>query len=555
MPWCAAGQSAALSRAQAPTRCSGAIRYEDSQTPTKASYVYQSSSASDDAEAKLSLVPLIFGTLKATVFAMLFAAPIAVLAALYTSEFMQPKTRRYVKPAIELMATLPSVVLGFVAAMIVAPYVRDHLLAIVLLALVLPASVWLGATLWRSAQPANRAAESGTTRTVGVVGTLVIATIATVLLTPLFERAIFSPSRSDVLLMAGEVEPVDASEIPEWIGQREALSTSEQRRLACEGMDFQSGQIVRPSEPDADLNEDGAADQGDLDAFAELHASGDAEADSNRDGRVDDEDIAHFNDRVVRHQILEETIQRQHLDRAGLIRWLNGEIRSPYPGWVTILAPLLILVAIIIRSRIRRPNQPSKLVGACTFIGSALIRPGDRHWARVGPLQRLHRSARHDPRPIHPTQHARRGDRHGCGGDSDHLHHQRGRAAQRARLAPTGLSRRGRDPPGQTAIRVVLPVAGSGVFSACMIGLGRAVGETMIVLMATGSTPEMSWNIFSGFRTLAANIAMELPEAPKGATLYRVLFLCGLVLFVMTFAINTTAELIRQRFRKRSAAL
>lgn len=88
-----------------------------------------------------------------------------------------------------------------------------------------------------------------------------------------------------------------------------------------------------------------------------------------------------------------------------------------------------------------------------------------------------------------------------------------------------------------------------------MIGLGRAVGETMIVVMATGNTPSMDWNIFSGFRTLSANVAVELPEASQGSTHYRVLFLCGFVLFVMTFAINTSAELIRQYFRRRNAAL
>jgi phosphate transport system permease protein len=109
--------------------------------------------------------------------------------------------------------------------------------------------------------------------------------------------------------------------------------------------------------------------------------------------------------------------------------------------------------------------------------------------------------------------------------------------------------------PWQTATRIVLPVAASGIFSACMIGFGRAVGETMIVLMATGNTPEMDWNIFSGFRTLAANIAVELPEAPKDETHYRVLFLCGLVLFVMTFVINTLAELVRRVVRARNAGL
>jgi phosphate transport system permease protein len=109
--------------------------------------------------------------------------------------------------------------------------------------------------------------------------------------------------------------------------------------------------------------------------------------------------------------------------------------------------------------------------------------------------------------------------------------------------------------PWQTALRVVLPVAASGIFSACMIGLGRAVGETMIVLMATGNSPEMNWNIFSGFRTLAANIAVELPESDKGSTHYRVLFLCGLLLFALTFAVNTTAEVVRQYFRRKNAGL
>ena len=107
----------------------------------------------------------------------------------------------------------------------------------------------------------------------------------------------------------------------------------------------------------------------------------------------------------------------------------------------------------------------------------------------------------------------------------------------------------------QTTVRVVLPVAASGIFSATMIGLGRAVGETMIVLMATGNTPIMEWNIFEGLRTLSANIAVELPEAERGGTHYRLLFLCGVVLFAMTFLINTTAEVVRLRFRRRSSAL
>ena len=86
-------------------------------------------------------------------------------------------------------------------------------------------------------------------------------------------------------------------------------------------------------------------------------------------------------------------------------------------------------------------------------------------------------------------------------------------------------------------------------------GLGRAVGETMIVVMAAGNTPIIDWNIFSGLRALSANIAVELPEAVKDGTLYRMLFLAALALFIMTFVLNTMAELVRLRFRKRAAQL
>jgi phosphate transport system permease protein len=103
----------------------------------------------------------------------------------------------------------------------------------------------------------------------------------------------------------------------------------------------------------------------------------------------------------------------------------------------------------------------------------------------------------------------------------------------------------------QTVTRVVLPTASPGIFSGIMVGFGRAVGETMIVLMATGNTPIMDWNPFNGFRTLSANIAVEIPEAPQGATLYRTLFLAALLLFILTFLINTVAEIVRQRLRKR----
>jgi phosphate transport system permease protein len=109
--------------------------------------------------------------------------------------------------------------------------------------------------------------------------------------------------------------------------------------------------------------------------------------------------------------------------------------------------------------------------------------------------------------------------------------------------------------PWQTLVRVVLPTASPGIFSGTMIGFGRAVGETMIVLMATGNTPIMDFNIFEGFRTLSANIAVELPEAEVHSTHFRILFLAALVLFMFTFVLNTSAEYVRQKLREKYGSL
>jgi phosphate transport system permease protein len=88
-----------------------------------------------------------------------------------------------------------------------------------------------------------------------------------------------------------------------------------------------------------------------------------------------------------------------------------------------------------------------------------------------------------------------------------------------------------------------------------MIGLGRPIAETMIVLMATGKTPVMDLSVFQGMRPLAANIAVEMPEAEVDSSHYRVLFLAALVLFVFTFVFNTLAEIVRQNLRKKYSSL
>ncbi len=103
----------------------------------------------------------------------------------------------------------------------------------------------------------------------------------------------------------------------------------------------------------------------------------------------------------------------------------------------------------------------------------------------------------------------------------------------------------------QAARTIMIPIAAAGIFSALMIGFGRAVGETMIVVMASGNTPITEWNIFSGMRTLSANIAVELPEAPVGSTHYRALFLGSMILFLLTFVVNTIAEVLRHRLREK----
>ena len=96
----------------------GKIWYEDAPEPA---FVWQSTGGSDEFESKLSLVPLIFGTLKGTFYAMLFALPIALLAAIYTSQFLHANVKAIVKPTMEIMASLPSVVLGFLGAWWLAP--------------------------------------------------------------------------------------------------------------------------------------------------------------------------------------------------------------------------------------------------------------------------------------------------------------------------------------------------------------------------------------------------------------------------------------------------
>jgi len=105
----------------------------------------------------------------------------------------------------------------------------------------------------------------------------------------------------------------------------------------------------------------------------------------------------------------------------------------------------------------------------------------------------------------------------------------------------------------QTVFRVLLPAAKNGLLAAVLLGVGRAVGETMAVLMATGHAVQIPHSILDSVRTLSANIAAELGEAPAGSDHYRVLFLTGVQLFIITFLVNAVADLmIRGRRRRRT---
>lgn len=105
--------------------------------------------------------------------------------------------------------------------------------------------------------------------------------------------------------------------------------------------------------------------------------------------------------------------------------------------------------------------------------------------------------------------------------------------------------------PWQVAWQVVLPAALPGVFAACVLGFGRAIGETMIVLMASGNASIVSWSILDSCRTITATIAAELAEVVFGGPHYRILFLLGTLLFAVTFLSNLAGDLIVHRLKLR----
>ena len=332
----------------------GKVWYENYEKPD---YIWQSSAANNDFEPKYSFMPLAFGTLKAAFYSLLLGAPLAILGAIYTAYFMSPKMRGKIKPLVELMGALPTVILGFLAGLWLAPFMEHHLAAIFMLLFVMPFAVLLVSFLYTKLPVCLRhSIPEG------------------------WEGAMLVP----VVILVG------------WLC------------IAANG-------------------------------YVEVMFFGG--------------------------------------DMRG---WITRELGIPFDQRNALVVGIAMAIAVIPMVFSIAEDAIFSVPKHLTYGSLAL---GATTW--------------------------------------------------------------------QTLVGVVLPTASPGIFSALMIGLGRAVGETMIVLMATGNTPIMEANIFEGMRTLAANIAVEVGETEVGGTHFRVLFLAALVLFMFTFVVNTIAEVVRQRLRSK----
>ncbi len=416
----------------------GKVWYEGYPGP---SYTWQSTGATDAFEPKLSLVPLIFGTLKATFYSLLFAAPLALLAAIYTSEFLPNHVRGKIKPVMEVMASLPSVVLGFVAALVLAPVVESWIAAVLLAFIVMPLCLVISAYFWQLLPVRTSLKLDGLPKLILMSISVSCGVTGAYFLGPVFEKLFFNGN------------------LKSWLSGNQGSSVPFLFLMAlpvvAAFLTYLNSRTIGPS----------------------------------------------FNSRV-------KTFKAPYGAILDFARWLILALVAVALSYV--LSMLLALFGV---------DPRGSIVG--TYIQRNTLVVGFAMGFAVIPI--IYTLAE-DALSAVPDQ--LRSASLGCGAT-----------------------------PWQTAMWVVLPTAISGVFSAIMIGMGRAVGETMIVVMATGNTPVIDLNIFSGLRALSANIAVELPEAPKDGTLYRTLFLTGLVLFAMTFVINTLAELVRQRFRKRALKL
>lgn len=424
------------------------------------SYTWQSSSGSDGFEPKLSLIPLIFGTLKATLYSMLLAVPLALLAAIYTSEFVSRRARARIKPLVELMASLPSVVLGFLAAIVIAPAVEGVVPQLLTALVTVPIAVLGFAHLWQIV-PTHIALRHAALRLPMTMLALGCGVALAAWIGPVAEQALFGGS------------------MRMWLNGQSAGA------------------------------KDGSA--GWLPVTLPLCAIA----------------VTLLVGSRVTPWVARRTAGMTHA-RAGGMHLLKFVVAVT----VTLGIAWLLAVVLFESPRVLGADRPLDLRAGLPF-GPVDLSPigafDQRNSLVVGFVMGF---------AIIPIIYTIAED--ALASVPEHL-----RAASLGAGATTW----------QTAVRVIVPTAMSGLFSACMVGLGRAVGETMIVLMAAGGTPVMDLNMFGGFRTLSHNIANELPEAVPGSTHFVTLFLAALVLLAITFVINTIAEAVRQRFRRRAYQL
>ena len=422
------------------------VWYEDYPQPA---HVWQTSGP-DFYEPKYGFWPLIYGTLKATFYSLLIGVPLALLAAVYTSEFLHPKAKAVVKPTIEMMASLPSVVLGFLAALVLAPFVERWLAAVLASFLTVPAAFILGAYIWQLL-PDKVGLLLSRYRFTFIVAVLPVGLVAARWVGPWLEILLFQGNLkawlNDVAVARAHNRAPDTPATPGWL----LLLLP----LALLATAFLLGQVVNPW-----LRQ----------RFVSLSRSAHALIDLGKFTGA-----AVFTITVAYLAAL--VLTACGLDPRGTLVGTFDQRNALVVGFMMGFAIIPIIFTI----------AEDALSAVPEHLRSASL---------------------------------------GCGAT-----------------------------PWQTATRIIIPTAMSGLFSAVMVGLGRAVGETMIVLMAAGSVPLMDLNIFNGFRTLSATIATELSEAVRNSTHYRTLFLAALTLFAMTFVLNTIAEVIRQRFRRRAYQL
>ena len=333
----------------------------------KPAYAWQSTGGTDDVEPKLSLIPLVIGSSQGDPLCHAVCRPHRAVGAIYTSQFLDPNWRVLMKPTMEIMASLPSVILGFLAALWLAPLLETRVPSFLLMLVCIPAAALLFGSVWSALPIGYRKWIKPGYEFLAFIPILVLVAYIAWCLGPVLERLMFVVTHPETGKPVGDFRL--------WWPHVTGASFEQRNSLV---VGFMMGFAVIP----------------------------------------------------IVFTITEDALS----------------------------------------------SVPAELKSGSLALGAS-------RW--------------------------------------------------------------------QTAMRVVLPTASAGVFSALMIGLGRAVGETMIVLMATGNTPIMDFNLFSGMRTLSANIAVELPEAPYHGTLYRTLFLGAMVLFLLTFLMNTLAEILRQHLRER----